>query len=350
MWNIELRRPLFNWEVNMWEEFLECIVRAALGTGDSDRLRWTGSQSGVYSPKGFWEMATTIGSREEDIWRLVWAKLAPPKVEAFLWKAIKGRLLVGTELLKCNIIVPWISPIIFCYSATLIEEFGLDFFNGGMLGWLCRVLLANFCVNAYIVSLELNCVRGGLLGAQRCFGPFGSLGTSLFFKGNEATWWANLRSCLFPSVREHIRLRVEWVPLVDGVLKFNVDGATREQLSLAECGGVLRNWDNHIMPFFSDPIGEVDSNEAELHAIFHALVLLAEIDWQGIRLVVIKSNSRVAVVWVLQSENRPWRYWRWFSMINEASVSLLDIYFHNIYKETDRVADVLAKSGVGQRS
>ncbi|KAL4277757.1 hypothetical protein GQ457_03G013320 [Hibiscus cannabinus] len=84
-----------------------CIARAALGTGDYDRLHWIGSQSGVYSPKGFWEMATTIGSRKEDIWRLVWAKLAPPKVEAFLWKAIKGRLPVGTELLKHNIIVPW---------------------------------------------------------------------------------------------------------------------------------------------------------------------------------------------------------------------------------------------------
>ncbi|KAK9000753.1 hypothetical protein V6N11_081240 [Hibiscus sabdariffa] len=59
-------------------------------------------------------MATTNGSMEKDIWRLVWSKLAPPKVEAFLWKTIKGRLPVGTELLKHNINVPWSGKCILC--------------------------------------------------------------------------------------------------------------------------------------------------------------------------------------------------------------------------------------------
>ncbi|KAK9000736.1 hypothetical protein V6N11_081224 [Hibiscus sabdariffa] len=59
-------------------------------------------------------MATTNGSMEKDIWRLVWSKLAPPKVEAFLWKTIKGTLPVGTELLKHNINVPWSGKCILC--------------------------------------------------------------------------------------------------------------------------------------------------------------------------------------------------------------------------------------------
>ncbi|KAL4320070.1 hypothetical protein GQ457_18G013800 [Hibiscus cannabinus] len=59
-------------------------------------------------------MATTNGSMEKDIWRLVWSKLAPPKVEVFLWKTIKGRLPVGTELLKHNINVPWSGKCILC--------------------------------------------------------------------------------------------------------------------------------------------------------------------------------------------------------------------------------------------
>ncbi|KAK9000751.1 hypothetical protein V6N11_081238 [Hibiscus sabdariffa] len=59
-------------------------------------------------------MATTNGSMEKDIWRLLWSKLAPPKVEAFLWKTIKGRLPVGTKLLKHNINVPWLGKCILC--------------------------------------------------------------------------------------------------------------------------------------------------------------------------------------------------------------------------------------------
>ncbi|KAK8483564.1 hypothetical protein V6N12_035026 [Hibiscus sabdariffa] len=43
--------------------------------------------------------------------------------------------------------------------------------------------------------------------------------------------------------------------------------------------------------------------------------------------------------------HRPWRYWCWFTMIDEACVSLTNVCFHNVYREENGVADVLAKSG-----
>ncbi|KAL4311623.1 hypothetical protein GQ457_01G018740 [Hibiscus cannabinus] len=103
---------------------------------------------------------------------------------------------------------------------------------------------------------------------------------------------------------------------------------------MAGCGGVLRNWESRILALFSGPIGVADSNEAELQVIGHALAMLAEIDWQGIHM----------------REHRPWQYWHWFNMIDEACERLPNICFHNVYREANSVADVLAKNEIDRRS
>ncbi|KAE8661573.1 hypothetical protein F3Y22_tig00113725pilonHSYRG01067 [Hibiscus syriacus] len=72
-WNIELRRSLFEWENQIWVSFLENISSSSIL-----------SKNGLYHPKSFCELVTSTGSMEDKIWKFVWAKLAPPKVEAFI--------------------------------------------------------------------------------------------------------------------------------------------------------------------------------------------------------------------------------------------------------------------------
>ncbi|KAL4280428.1 hypothetical protein GQ457_03G027170 [Hibiscus cannabinus] len=88
---------------------------------------------------------------------------------------------------------------------------------------------------------------------------------------------------------------VESEPSVEGVLKFNVDGAARDKPGLGGCGVILRDWHSRILAFFSGPIRVVKSNETELQAISHALLMLADIDWRGVDFVVIESDFMVAV-------------------------------------------------------
>ncbi|KAE8674573.1 hypothetical protein F3Y22_tig00111745pilonHSYRG00137 [Hibiscus syriacus] len=66
-WRIELRRPFFEWEKPIWNEFIQVSC---------DRLV------------------------EDHVWRFVWIKLVPPKVSVFVWKAVYQRLSVMVELLK----------------------------------------------------------------------------------------------------------------------------------------------------------------------------------------------------------------------------------------------------------
>ena len=56
-----------------------------------------------------------------------------------------------------------------------------------------------------------------------------------------------------------------------GVFKFNVDGAVRGKLGMAEIGGVLRNSRGEVLFMFSKHVGVCDSIEAEVLAILEAL-------------------------------------------------------------------------------
>ncbi|KAL4341172.1 hypothetical protein GQ457_08G019150 [Hibiscus cannabinus] len=75
--------------------------------------------------------------------------------------------------------------------------------------------------------------------------------------------------------------------------------------------------------------------------------MLVGIDWRGASMVMIESDSRVAVSWVLRKESRPWR---WFHFIDEACMSLPNVCFHNVIREANGIVDVLAKNGVDRRS
>ncbi|KAL4347580.1 hypothetical protein GQ457_17G012210 [Hibiscus cannabinus] len=67
-------------------------------------------------------------------------------------------------------------------------------------------------------------------------------------------------------------------------------------------------------------------------------------------MVVVESDSPVAVFWVLKRENRPWRFWRWFRLIDEACLSSSNVCFLNVFREANGMVDVLAKSDVDHRS
>ncbi|KAL4312689.1 hypothetical protein GQ457_01G018530 [Hibiscus cannabinus] len=57
---------------------------------------------------------------------------------------------------------------------------------------------------------------------------------------------------------------VVWNLLVDGSLKFNVDGSAKGQPGSAGGGDVLRDAEGCILVLFSGPLGLLGSNMAEL--------------------------------------------------------------------------------------
>ncbi|KAE8721771.1 transmembrane emp24 domain-containing protein p24delta3-like [Hibiscus syriacus] len=99
-WNIEIGRAMFVWESDVWDSFLSVLNRAAASSSSSDTAVWLGSPDGQHLPKHFCELVSSNGSTEDLCWRLVWDNIAPPKVEAFMWKVMHGRIPMLVELSK----------------------------------------------------------------------------------------------------------------------------------------------------------------------------------------------------------------------------------------------------------
>ncbi|KAK8613479.1 hypothetical protein V6N13_101241 [Hibiscus sabdariffa] len=63
-----------------------------------DSIRWTTNSTGVFSSKSFCDSFQDSRAIKNDVWKLVWANLALPKVEFFVWKAVHNRLPTRVEL------------------------------------------------------------------------------------------------------------------------------------------------------------------------------------------------------------------------------------------------------------
>ncbi|GMJ07609.1 hypothetical protein like AT5G65005 [Hibiscus trionum] len=133
------------------------------------------------------------------------------------------------------------------------------------------------------------------------------------------------------------------------VLKFNVDGAARGKPGPAGFGGMMRDGESQILGLFSGPLGEMDSNEAEIRAIAFALSLVVDRSWRH-HCVIIESDSQVALSWATRSAKRPWRLWDVFTAIDQACHVAYELQFCYVPREANGFADVLAKEGVDRVS
>ena len=90
-----------------------------------------------------------------------------------------------------------------------------------------------------------------------------------------------------------------WIPPAIGVLKFNVDGATKGCPGSAGIGGVLRNSCGKVLCLFSCQVGVQRANTAEILAILKACrICLSRSDLIDKEIMLV-SDSKVAVSWVL---------------------------------------------------
>ncbi|KAH1033395.1 hypothetical protein J1N35_045569 [Gossypium stocksii] len=83
-----------------WNRFCQLLDRVQIRSDARDCLVWNESKSGIYSPKVFMEWILSTNMVVEDIWKMVWTALGPPKVEFFVWQLLKGRIPTKVELAK----------------------------------------------------------------------------------------------------------------------------------------------------------------------------------------------------------------------------------------------------------
>ncbi|KAK2656831.1 hypothetical protein Ddye_009883 [Dipteronia dyeriana] len=103
VWNVELRRPVFNWEIEQWNCFqlaLDCInIRYNL----QGSLTWSFTKNSCFSVSSFRRCLEDKGMIEDQFFNFLWQGVCPPKVEIFVWQMLKGRVLVREVLLNFGV-------------------------------------------------------------------------------------------------------------------------------------------------------------------------------------------------------------------------------------------------------
>ena len=105
-----LQRSLFRWKLQQWSDLLYSLREFIVCDKLKDSLIWKGAPSGKYSTKLYCKSVLHVASTDMEIWKLVWVGLTPPKMEAFCWQLMRGRIttteqLASRGLLNWNVVV-----------------------------------------------------------------------------------------------------------------------------------------------------------------------------------------------------------------------------------------------------
>ncbi|XVF15355.1 hypothetical protein REPUB_Repub09cG0145100 [Reevesia pubescens] len=104
-----------------------------LGIEIKDTLIWKHNINGKYSSSTFCLSVLDELRSDSSYWNLVWAGLAPPKVEFFCWQLLKGRVVVKFNLSKRGLM----SNSSFFVPCVIMKWKWLNIFSSSVmyLGW-----------------------------------------------------------------------------------------------------------------------------------------------------------------------------------------------------------------------
>lgn len=113
----------------------------------------------------------------------------------------------------------------------------------------------------------------------------------------------NLGSIQF-STSQSVPRHVSWLPPDIGMLKCNVDGASKGNPGISGVGGVIRDSNKKFLGYFALGIGFGWAYEAEVKEILQGLLFCQQFLFRN---VILESDSTTAIGWVASRDKRPWK-------------------------------------------
>ena len=320
---------------------------------------------------------------------IIWKGIVPPKIEIFCWMAIINRINTRCMLVRRGILSSSKSNCPICLvEAESVDHILLQCHKHWLiwskiikwwgLVWCCpksfsdlwsqwtSMVHGHFQRKAWLmlffsVAWSLWLLRNDLIFQQKtpdydsiffliitrlCLwlkaihSDFPYSSSDLIRSADGLFRWSNAHS---------FRIHNMWSPSMINSLKWNVDGSSLGKPGPSGIGGVLRNHHGHLLGMFSVPVGILDSNIAELRAIVKAIELSASNCLFHHQHLIIESDSVNAISWMNKPHNRPWKHHNLFSSVNRLKAYFGSITFSHIFRESNCMADCMAKQGV-QRS
>jgi ribonuclease HI len=108
---------------------------------------------------------------------------------------------------------------------------------------------------------------------------------------------------------------------------------------------VLHNDCGEILAELAVSIEIKDSNEAEFLAIVFALEQSLDKEWLSSSNIIVESDSKNSLAWVINSESCPWSLRFVSHKLKNILLSLNSVIIVHVNREANSVADDLAKKG-----
>ncbi|XP_010686858.1 uncharacterized protein LOC104901016 [Beta vulgaris subsp. vulgaris] len=140
-----------------------------------------------------------------------------------------------------------------------------------------------------------------------------------------------------------------WSPPPLNSLKWNIDASLNVTNNKTAIGGVLRDPEGCFKCLFSSPIPYMEINHVEVLAIHRALKILLSSPFVGNYGLVVESDSANAVAWCTGENKGPWNLNFHINFIRGLLTSTARLSLVYKGRESNVVADQLAKQGLSCR-
>nr|XP_034930821.1 uncharacterized protein LOC118061489 [Populus alba] len=391
IWLFSWSRPLRGRNIGLLEQLYIVLSKVHLDSESEDRLIWKDNKSGRFSVKSLCGLLSpTHYSTNGFSFAGIWKGVVPPKVEIFYWMAIINRLNTRGVLVRRGVLDSSHSNCPICQ----VEEESVDhlllhchnhwiiwskIIKWWGLSWCCPKNLSclfsqwtvmvqgKFQKKAWLmlffsVVWSLWLLRNDLIFRQKS--P--NYDSVFFLIIARLCLWLKALHPDFPyspldllrssaglirwSNVQIYRTGVIWSPPPIGRFKWNVDGSSLGKPGLSGIGGALRNHQGHLLGIFSLQVGILDSNIAELRAVVKAIELSASKCFLHHKHIIIESDSANVISWMHNTHNRPWMHRDLFSTVQKLTSLFGSITFSHVYRESNSLADCMAKQGVHRSS
>lgn len=391
VWNRNLR---LRDEENL-EHLLSLLDSIHLAIDGEDTYIWQLNKSGNFSVKSItMELAKSAAHLppSPDKPKKLWAGLIPPRIEIFTWLALLGKLNSRDRLLKLKIIEEPESKCPLCLEHLESSDHLLLLcsFSWKIWSWWLKIWDLNWSFPSYLKEAfaqwsypkpspffrKIWCAIFPIIiwsiWKERNSRIFNNVSCSISQIQDlillRLCWWLKgwgmdfpyshedvIRNpyclnwnglsgmCGFPKVPKQISL---WSPPPNGWIKWNVDASFDPAISMSATRRVLHNSNGLFMCLFSCPVPPIEINSAEILAIFRATQISMAYENLQKSSIIIESDSANAVKWCNCNEGGPWNLKFQLNFIRNAREKWLDLSIIHKGRESNVVADSLAKQGL----
>ncbi|XP_050365473.1 uncharacterized protein LOC126784002 [Argentina anserina] len=380
-----LVNSIIDWENCSWDlrgisdfiapHMIQCIINCRHGSlFDIDKLVWPYNKRGEYTVKGGYhhlhqksvKLVTSGPSSSHTIhnsvWKLIWNMKTIPKIRLFLWRTLsnagptyfnmhKRKLIPCPTCPICHqqeesfthtlLLCPWVLPVWFG------SQLGLTINRQSITTldkWLMFVAksLGDSNMKEEILS-KCACLMWSIWKA-RC---------SFVYKGRDLcpSDTIDQANTLFLEHTAALRLIPRatstargtdnqlWTPPPDNVLKVNCDAAWLAP-NRAGIGVIIRDTTGGCIAGASVPCQAVDVDEAETLAILKGLIVARD---NGLRNIIIESNSKASIEDITEKRCRNWRAFHIHNQIRNIMVHFNSCLWNWVPRRANMAAHFVAK-------